>query len=77
MGDRPRAAGWLRNSGERGLLAGSGAGAGPPAGRLGYRIACWRGDWLRRHQAAKRTELVRNLRQVLGDELSPAAGCSR
>ncbi len=40
---------------------------------LGYRVACWRGDWLRRLQAAKRTELARNLRQVLGNELSPAA----
>jgi lauroyl/myristoyl acyltransferase len=40
---------------------------------LGYRIACLRGDWLRRHQVAKRTELEGNLRQVLGNELSPAA----
>ena len=40
---------------------------------LGYRMACWRGDWLCRRQAAKRTELARNLRQVLGNELSPAA----
>ena len=36
---------------------------------LGYRVACRRGDWLCRHQAAKRTELARNLRQVLGHEL--------
>jgi Kdo2-lipid IVA lauroyltransferase/acyltransferase len=39
---------------------------------LGYRMACWRGDWLRRHQAAKRAELARNLRLVLGNEVSPA-----
>jgi len=40
---------------------------------LGYRIACWRGDWLFRCQAGKRAELARNLLQVLGNELSPAA----
>jgi len=40
---------------------------------LGYRMACWRGDWLFRWDAGKRTELVRNLRLVLGNELSPAA----
>ena len=40
---------------------------------LGYRIACWRGDWLFRCQAGKRTEMARNLRLVLGNELSPAA----
>jgi lauroyl/myristoyl acyltransferase len=40
---------------------------------LGYRIACRRGDWLSRRQAEKRTELARNLRLVLGGELSPAA----
>jgi lauroyl/myristoyl acyltransferase len=40
---------------------------------IGYRIACWRGDWLWRQQDAKRTELARNLEQVLGNELSPAA----
>jgi lauroyl/myristoyl acyltransferase len=43
----------------------------PPA--LGYRIACWRGDWEFRYRHAKRTELIRNLRELLGDELSPAA----
>ena len=36
-------------------------------------MACWRGDWLFRCQAGKRTEVARNLRLVLGDELSPAA----
>jgi KDO2-lipid IV(A) lauroyltransferase len=40
---------------------------------LGYRLACLRGDWLYRRQEAKRTTLSRNMRQVLGDELSPAA----
>jgi lauroyl/myristoyl acyltransferase len=40
---------------------------------LGYRMACWRGDWLFRSQAGTRTEVARNLRLVLGDELSPAA----
>jgi KDO2-lipid IV(A) lauroyltransferase len=40
---------------------------------LGYRIACWRGDCLFRCQARKRTEMTRNLRLVLGNELSPAA----
>jgi phosphatidylinositol dimannoside acyltransferase len=40
---------------------------------LGYRIACWRGDWLSRCQTAKRIELERNLRRVLGNELRPVA----
>jgi lauroyl/myristoyl acyltransferase len=40
---------------------------------VGYRIACWRGDWLFRGRAGERTELAGNLRQVLGNELSPAA----
>lgn len=40
---------------------------------LGYRIACWRGDWLFLCQVRKRTELTRNLGLVLGNELSPAA----
>jgi lauroyl/myristoyl acyltransferase len=39
----------------------------------GYRMACWRGDWLFRGQAEKRTEVARNLGLVLGNELSPAA----
>ena len=49
----------------------------PVVGRLpaalGYRMACWSGDWHFRCQARKRTEMARNLEQVLGDELSPAA----
>ena len=40
---------------------------------LGYRMACWRGDWLFRCQAGKRTEVARNLRLVLGNELSAEA----
>ena len=40
---------------------------------LGYRMACWRGDWHFRHQAGKRTEVARNLRLVLGNELSAEA----
>src|SRR5258708_33808409 len=53
-------------------------GAGAPVlarlpAALGYRIACWRGDLLSRWQDGKRTELARNLRQVLGSELNPAA----
>ena len=40
---------------------------------LGYRIACWRGDWLFRCETGRRAELARNLRLVLGDELSAAA----
>ena len=49
----------------------------PAVGRLpaalSYRMACWRGDWHFRRQAGKRTEMARNLRLLLGDELSPAA----
>lgn len=37
----------------------------------GYRIACWRGDWLFRGEATKRADLARNLRLVLGNEVSP------
>ncbi len=37
---------------------------------LAYRVACWRGDWGFRYRAGQRSEIVRNLRQVLGDELS-------
>jgi Kdo2-lipid IVA lauroyltransferase/acyltransferase len=36
---------------------------------LGYRVACWRGAWEFRSRHRKRAELVRNLRQLLGDEL--------
>jgi lauroyl/myristoyl acyltransferase len=40
---------------------------------LAYRVACWRGDWGFRHRAGQRAEIVRNLRQVLGDEVSSEA----
>jgi lauroyl/myristoyl acyltransferase len=40
---------------------------------LGYRIACRRGDWEFRYRHDKRAELTRNLRELLGDELSPDA----
>ena len=38
---------------------------------LAYRVACWRGDLGFRYRAGKRSEIVRNLRRVLGDELGP------
>jgi phosphatidylinositol dimannoside acyltransferase len=38
---------------------------------LAYRVACWRGDWGFRYRAGKRSEIARNLRRVLGDELGP------
>ena len=38
---------------------------------LGYRIACRRGDWDFRYRHRKRAEVVRNLRQLLGDDLGP------
>jgi lauroyl/myristoyl acyltransferase len=40
-----------------------------PAG-LAYGVACWRGDWTSRYWPGKRAEIVRDLRQVLGDELT-------
>jgi phosphatidylinositol dimannoside acyltransferase len=53
------------------------AAAAPVLARLpaaaGYRAACWRGDRQFRSQAAKSTELARNLRQVLGAELGQEA----
>lgn len=36
---------------------------------LAYRVACWRGDWSYRYRAGKRSEIVRNLRLLLGNEL--------
>ena len=38
---------------------------------LAYRVACRRGDWGFRHRTGQRSEILRNLRQVLGDTLSP------
>jgi KDO2-lipid IV(A) lauroyltransferase len=53
------------------------AAVAPAAARLpaalGYRIACLRGDWEYRCRRGKRTELIRNLRQVPGDEPAPDA----
>ena len=37
---------------------------------LAYRVACWRGDWSFRYRAGQRSDIVRNVRQVLGDEVS-------
>ena len=39
---------------------------------LSYRAACWRGDWTFRYWHEKRSEVLHNLRQVLGDELGAA-----
>lgn len=36
---------------------------------LGYRIACWRGDWLYRSHTAKRANTERHLRLFLGGQL--------
>jgi lauroyl/myristoyl acyltransferase len=46
---------------------------------LAYRVACWRGDWGYRYRAGKRSEIVSNLRRVLGGELGPeeAEGLAR
>ena len=52
------------------------AAAAPTLARLpaaiGYRIACGRGNWIYRLHVTERAELARNLRQVLGNEVSPA-----
>ena len=40
---------------------------------LGYRLACWRGDWDYRYRRGKRAELMRNMRDLLGEELSADA----
>jgi phosphatidylinositol dimannoside acyltransferase len=40
---------------------------------LGYRIACWRGDWEYRFRPGKRAELIRNLRRLPADEAAPDA----
>ena len=39
--------------------------------RLAYRVACWRGDWTSRSRPEKHSEFTANLRQLLGEELSP------
>jgi lauroyl/myristoyl acyltransferase len=38
---------------------------------LAYRAACRRSDWVYRHWPESGAEIARNLRQVLGDDLSP------
>jgi KDO2-lipid IV(A) lauroyltransferase len=43
---------------------------------LGYRVACWRGDWLCHNEDDKRAGLARNLQLVLGNELGPDAAQS-
>lgn len=47
--------------------------------RVAYRLACWRGDWCLRYRTAKRSEILRNVRLVLGHELGPdqAEGLAR
>jgi lauroyl/myristoyl acyltransferase len=40
---------------------------------LGYRIACWRGDWLYRRHTAKRASTERHLRHFLGGDLGRTA----
>jgi lauroyl/myristoyl acyltransferase len=72
MGDKPGGKLLLKVEGAAYWAAVSSALARLPAA-LGYRVACWRGDLLFRCQAGKRTELARNVRSVLGNELSPAA----
>ena len=72
MGDN-RARRLLRTVKRAAYLAAVAPAVGRLPAALSYRMACWRGDWLFRCQAGKRTEMARNLRLVLGDELSPAA----
>ena len=72
MGDN-RARRLLRTVKRAAYLAAVAPAVGRLPAALGYRLACWRGDWRFRCQAGKRTEMARNLRLMLGDELSPAA----
>ena len=72
MGDN-RARRLLRTVKRAAYLAAVAPAVGRLPAALSYRMACWRGDWHFRCQAGKRTEMARNLRLVLGDELSPAA----
>jgi lauroyl/myristoyl acyltransferase len=69
--DKARAAPLLRNLERVAYLAAAPVLARMPA-VLGYRMACWRGDWQYRQQAGKRAELACNLQQVLGNEVSLA-----
>ena len=72
MGDN-RARRLLRTVKRAAYLAAVAPAVGRLPAALSYRMACWRGDWHFRCQAGTRTEMARNLRLVLGDELSPAA----
>jgi lauroyl/myristoyl acyltransferase len=72
MGD-DRARRLLRTAERAAYLAVVAPAVGRLPAALSYRMACWRGDWHFRCQAGNRTEMARNLRLVLGDELSPAA----
>lgn len=38
--------------------------------RAAYRVACWRGDWVSRFWPEKRSQIMTELRQVLGGELT-------
>jgi Kdo2-lipid IVA lauroyltransferase/acyltransferase len=40
---------------------------------IGYRVACWHGDWRFGFEAKKRSEIAGNLQLILGSELSPTA----
>jgi lauroyl/myristoyl acyltransferase len=72
MGDNP-AGKLLRNVEEAAYWAAAAPVLARLPAALGYRIACWRGDVLVRCRAGKRTELARNVRLVLGNDLSHAA----
>ncbi len=50
------------------LLAGSGAAGSSPARQpRATVIACWRGDWIYRRWTEKRSEIMFNLRELLGE----------
>jgi len=76
---RGRRLGWAGRVGRRLLRRAEGVAywlaVAPLAARLpaslAYRVACWRGDGDFLYSEGKRSEIVRNLRGVLGDELSP------
>jgi lauroyl/myristoyl acyltransferase len=72
MGDNP-AGKLLRNVEEAAYWAAAAPVLARLPAALGYRVACWRGDLLASCRAGKRTELARNVRLVLGNDLSHAA----
>ena len=71
MGDN-RASKLLRKAETVAYWAATASALGRLPAALGYRMACWRGDWLFRCSVEKRTRLARNLQLVLGSELSLA-----